>query len=59
MEQERRARTGWRRGYKRGAAFIFSLSHVIFIANKTHLAFLSEQGLAEEASILAEKQAVG
>lgn len=40
-------------------AFIFSLPHVIFIVNKTHLAFLSEQGLAGEASILAEKQAVG
>lgn len=36
------------------AAFIFSASHVIFIVNKTHLALLSEQGLAGEASFHRE-----
>lgn len=41
------------------AAFIFSVPHVIFIVNKTHLAFLSEQGLAGEASFHTESQAVG
>ena len=42
---------GWRvQGGGGAAAFIFSASHVIFIVNKTHLAFLSEQGLAGEAS---------
>lgn len=40
---------GWR--LRRAAAFIFSASHVIFIVNKTHLALLSEQGLAQGASI--------
>lgn len=59
VERERRA--GRRRGYGLGGAvaFIFSLPHVIFIVNKTHLAFLSEQGLAGAASILAQKEAVG
>ncbi len=38
------------------AAFIFSASHVIFIVNKTHLALLSEQGLAGEASFHGERQ---
>lgn len=47
------------RGWAGAAAFIFSLPHVIFIVNKTHLAFLSERGLAGEASILAEKKAAG
>jgi len=37
-------------GRGEAAAFIFSASHVIFIVNKTHLALLSEQGLAKEAS---------
>lgn len=40
------------------AAFIFSASHVIFIVNKTHLALLSEQGLAREASFYRERQLV-
>lgn len=40
------------------AAFIFSASHVIFIVNKTHLALLSEQGLAREASFHRERQLV-
>lgn len=38
------------------AAFIFSAPHVIFIVNKTHLAFLSEQGLAGEASFYRERK---
>lgn len=38
-----------------GAAFIFSAPHVIFIVNKTHLALLSEQGLAGEASFQRER----
>lgn len=46
-------------GWGGAVAFIFSLPHVIFIVNKTHLAFLSEQGLAGAASILAQKEAVG
>lgn len=33
-----------------GQAFTFSAPHVIFIVNKTHLAFLSVQGLATDAS---------
>lgn len=33
-----------------GGAFIFRAPHVIFIVNKTHLAFLSVQGLAADAS---------
>lgn len=37
------------------AAFIFSVPHVIFIVNKTHLALLSEQGLAGDASIPKKK----
>ena len=37
---------GWRVRGGAAAAFIFSASHVIFIVNKTHLALLSEQGLA-------------
>lgn len=41
---------GWRVQGGGAAAFIFSASHVIFIVNKTHLALLSEQGLAGEAS---------
>lgn len=39
-------------------AFIFSASHVIFIVNKTHLALLSEQGLAKEASFHRERNTV-
>lgn len=39
-------------------AFIFSASHVIFIVNKTHLALLSEQGLAEEASFYRNRRLV-
>lgn len=39
-----------------GAAFIFSAPHIIFIVNKTHLAFLSEQGLAGEASFHRERE---
>lgn len=52
---------GWVGGWGRigGAAFIFSVPHVIFIVNKTHSAFLSEQGLAGEASFHTESQAVG
>lgn len=38
-----------------GGAFIFSAPHVIFIVNKTHLAFLSMQGLAAEASLHRER----
>lgn len=41
------------------AAFIFSAPHVIFIVNKTHLAFLSEQGLAGEARFHRGRRAVG
>lgn len=40
-----------------GWAFIFSLPHVIFIVNKTHLAFLSVQGLAAVAS--SQRDVVG
>lgn len=39
-----------------GGAFIFSAPHVIFIVNKTDLAFLSMQGLAAEASLLRERR---
>lgn len=39
-----------------GGAFIFSGPHVIFIVNKTHLAFLSMQGLAAEASLRRERR---
>lgn len=54
-------REGWRGDMGGGgvAAFIFSASHVIFIVNKTHLALLSEQGLAEEASIHRNRRLVG
>lgn len=38
-----------------GGAFHFSAPHVIFIVNKTHLAFLSMQGLAAEASLHKER----
>lgn len=47
---------GWR--LRGAAAFIFSASHVIFIVNKTHLALLSEQGLARGASFHRERQLV-
>lgn len=50
---------GWRvcvGGGVGAAAFIFSAPHVIFIVNKTHLAFLSEQGLAGEASFYRERK---
>lgn len=40
-------------------AFIFSASHVIFIVNKTHLALLSEQGLAGKASFHRETRRAG
>lgn len=33
----------------------FSASHVIFIVNNTHLAFLSEQGLVRDASFHGEE----
>lgn len=41
----------------RGGAFIFSAPHVIFIVNKAHLAFLSVQGLAADASSQREAAA--
>lgn len=44
------------KGGRGAAAFIFSAPHVIFIVNKTHLAFLSEQGLAGEASFHRERE---
>lgn len=52
--EENGCRMGEGGGAAAAAAFIFSASHVIFIVNKTHLALLSEQGLAREASFHRE-----